>query len=452
VSPVRQSSTAHRHAVAIGSRGHVCLVVDDPLALRDISQRLEAAGFDVEAFSSAEAFHGCQLDAPGCVIGELRSHGRTGLELQDALRRTAEPPPVIFLATPGDVSSSVRAMKQGAVDILARPVSADALLDAVRRAIALDADARAQRRAVRELRARYERLTPREREVFALVTRGLLNKQIAGELGAAERTVKLHRARVMEKMEVASVAELTRAAERLGRIATLTDPVVFSIDRHDAIVEVNDAWTTFALANDAPELIHERVLQRSFWDFIVDATTRQLYGDLLLRVRRGMPVQFPFRCDSPTARRHLEMRLTPGPDGTVQFESVVLASELRVQQPLWDRYVRRGEDLVRVCGWCKRVELAGEWAEVETAIGRLRIFERHDMPSLTHGICPECLEAMQRVSTLTSAGAPISTDAPGPRDASGLELRGRSGLSVAPPVRSGRTTTDSSRAGGRRRG
>jgi FixJ family two-component response regulator len=452
VNPVRQPATARQQSVAIGSRGHVYLVVDDPPALRDISQRLQAAGFDVEAFSSGEAFQACQFDAPGCVIGELHSRGGIGLELQDALRRTADPPPVIFLATPGDVSSSVRAMKQGAVDILARPVSTDALMDAVRRAIALDTDARAQRQAVRELRARYERLTPREREVFALVTRGLLNKQIAAELGAAERTVKLHRARVMEKMEVGSVADLTRAAERLGSIATLTDPVVFSIDRHDAIVEVNNAWTTFALANDAPELVHGRILQRSFWDFIADATTRQLYGDLLLRVRRGMPVRFPFRCDSPTARRHLEMRLTPGPDDAVQFESVVLASELRVQQPLLDRYVRRGENFVRMCSWCKRVDLAGEWAEVEKAIGGLRIFERHDMPNLTHGICPECLEAMQRVSTSTSEGAPTSADAPNSGDASRLAIRGRSGLSVAPAIRSGRTTTDSSRAGGRRRG
>ena len=452
MSTVRQPSTADRQAVALGSRGHVYFVVDDPPKLRDISQQLEAAGFAVEAFSSAEAFRVRQVDAPGCVIGELHLHGRTGLELQDALRRTAEPPPVIFLATPGDVGNSVRAMQQGAVDILAKPVAADALLDAVRRAIALDADARAQRQAVRELRARYERLTPREREVFALVTRGLLNKQIAAELGAAERTVKLHRARVMEKMEVGSVADLTRAAERLGSIATLTDPVVFSIDRHDHIVEVNNAWTTFALANDAPELVRGRVLRRSFWDFIADGTTRQLYGDLLLRVRRGMPVQFPFRCDSPTARRHLEMRLTPGPDDAVQFESVVLASELRVQQPLLDRYVRRGEDFVRMCAWCKRVELGGEWADVEKALGQLRIFERHDVPSVTHGICPDCLDSMQRVSTSAPAVATANSVSAGAGVASGLEMRQGFGPGAAPTVRSGLTTMDSSRDADHRRG
>jgi FixJ family two-component response regulator len=372
-------------------------VVAHPLALRDISQHLGAAGFNVEVFSSVESFQARRLDAPACVVVELDLHGGTGLDLQNVLRRAAEPPPVIFLATPDDVGSSVRAMKRGAVDVLATPVPAEALLDAVKRAIALDAGARARRRAVRELRARYERLTAREREVFTLLARGLPNRQIAAELSNAVGTVKAQRARVMEKMEVASVADLARAAEQLGSIATLTDPVTFSIDRQDAIVDVNDSWTTFALANDAPELVRDQVLQQSLWNFIVDATTRQLYDGLLLRVRRGTPVRFPFRCDSPTARRHLEMRLTPGPDDTVQFESVVLASELRVQQPLWDRYVARREDLLRACSWCKRVDCAGEWLEVEEAIDRLGIFERQDMPSLTHGICADCLAAMQLV-------------------------------------------------------
>ncbi len=397
MSSVRQQSTSQQRIVATESRGHVYIVVNDPPALRDISQHLEAAGFTVEVFSSGESFQAHRLDAPACVVLELDLHGGTGLDLQNALRRTAEPPPVIFLATPGAVGSSVRAMKRGAVDVLATPVPADALLDAVKRAIALDAGARAQRRLVRELRARYERLTAREREVFTLVARGLLNKQIAAELGNAERTVKAQRARVMEKMEVASVADLARAAEQLGSVATLTDPVTFSIDRHDAIVDVNGSWSTFALANDAPELVRDHVLQRSLWDFIVDTTTRQLYGGLLLRVRRGTPVRFPFRCDSPTARRHLEMRLTPGPDDTVQLESVVLASELRGRQPLWDCHVARRGDVLRACSWCKRVDSAGEWLEVEEAIDRLHIFERQDMPSLAHGICADCLEAMQRV-------------------------------------------------------
>jgi FixJ family two-component response regulator len=133
-----------------------------------------------------------------------------------------EPLPVIFLTGHGDVPSSVRAMKRGAVDFLTKPVAGDQLIDAVRRAIALDASARSERQALRELRGRYARLTARERQVFAFVARGLLNKQIAGELGTTERTVKAHRAHVMRKMEAQSVADLTRAAERLASTATST--------------------------------------------------------------------------------------------------------------------------------------------------------------------------------------------------------------------------------------
>jgi FixJ family two-component response regulator len=147
---------------------------------------------------------------------------QSGLELQDAIGEMNDPLPVIFLTGHGDVPSSVRAMKRGAVDFLTKPVSGDELLDAVRRAIALDAKTRADRQALRELHRRFARLTGRERQVFALVARGLLNKQIAGELGTTERTVKAHRAHVMRKMEAQSVADLTRAAERLASTATST--------------------------------------------------------------------------------------------------------------------------------------------------------------------------------------------------------------------------------------
>ncbi len=199
------------------TRGPIVRVIDDdPSFLRAVSRRLEAAGFDVEAFSSAEAFLERPLDLPGCAVVDLRLGGRNGLDLQDELARAADPLPVIFLTGHGDVHSSVRAMKRGAVDFLTKPVSGEELINAVRRAIALDAAGRTERRALRELRHRYARLTPREREVFALVARGLLNKQIAGELGTTERTVKAHRAHVMKKMGVQSLPDLTRAAERLG--------------------------------------------------------------------------------------------------------------------------------------------------------------------------------------------------------------------------------------------
>jgi FixJ family two-component response regulator len=145
----------------------VHVVDDDPSFLQAISRRLEAAGFDVEPFSSAEAFLARQSDFEGCAVVDLKLGGLSGLELQEALVGTADPLPVIFLSGHGDVHSSVRAMKRGAVDFLTKPVSGDDLVDAVRRAIALDASARATRQTLREVRSRHERLTPREREVFA---------------------------------------------------------------------------------------------------------------------------------------------------------------------------------------------------------------------------------------------------------------------------------------------
>lgn len=193
----------------------VRVVDDDPSFLRAVTRRLEAAGFRVEAFESAEAFATRFTDAPGCVVLDLKMPGVGGLELQQSLGRVEDPLPVIFLTGHGDVRSSVQAMKQGALDFLTKPVAGDELIDAVRRAIASDLASREERRRLRELRASYAMLTRREREVFALVARGLLNKQIAGELGTSERTVKAHRACVMKKMGATSVADLTRAAERL---------------------------------------------------------------------------------------------------------------------------------------------------------------------------------------------------------------------------------------------
>ncbi|HKC46068.1 MAG TPA: LuxR C-terminal-related transcriptional regulator, partial [Gemmatimonadales bacterium] len=138
------------------------------------------------------------------------------LDLQEALARLEVPLPIVFLTGHGDIPMSVRAMKAGAVDFLTKPVSREALLAAVRTAVARDADTRAAREGLRGLRDRYESLTPREREVFAGIVAGRLNKQIAAELGTAERTIKAHRAHVMEKMDVASVAELVRIAGQLG--------------------------------------------------------------------------------------------------------------------------------------------------------------------------------------------------------------------------------------------
>jgi FixJ family two-component response regulator len=192
------------------------LVDDDPSFLRALSRRLLAADYQVETFGSAEEFlTRRRSDAAGCAVLDLQMPGPGGLGAQEALAQAEEPLPVVFLTAHGDSSSSVHAMKRGAVDFLIKPVRGDELLDAVQRALARGATARGTRRQKRERGAPYQSLTPREREVFALIVKGLLNKQIADVLGARERRVKAHRGKVMRKMGVQSPAELGRAVEWL---------------------------------------------------------------------------------------------------------------------------------------------------------------------------------------------------------------------------------------------
>jgi FixJ family two-component response regulator len=195
----------------------IYLVDDDPSFLRALSRRLRAADYQVEVFGSAKEFLSRRRsEAAGCAVLDLEMPGPSGLELQESLAKAQEPLPVIFLTAHGDVSSSVRAMKGGAVDFLTKPVLGDDLLDAVRRALASDAAGRETRRLRRNWITRYEKLSSREREVFALIVRGLPNKQIADVLSISERTVKAHRCQVMHKMGVQSPAELGRAVEWLG--------------------------------------------------------------------------------------------------------------------------------------------------------------------------------------------------------------------------------------------
>lgn len=192
-------------------------VVDDDEALRTaLSRLLRAAGFDVRTHASAGSFLlAGPPEGPGCILLDLRMPGPDGLELQEALARREDALPVVFLTGHGDVGSSVKAMKAGAVDFLTKPVEREPLLAAVRAALARDRSARAARAERAALRERHGLLTPREREVFDRVVEGRLNKQIAGALGTSERTVKAHRSRVMEKMGAGSVADLVRMAERL---------------------------------------------------------------------------------------------------------------------------------------------------------------------------------------------------------------------------------------------
>ncbi len=192
-------------------------VVDDDDSLRTAVMRLlRAARYEVRGHSSAGEFLLARpRNTPGCVVLDVRMPGPSGLDLQAAFGELDDALPIIFLTGHGDIPMSVRAMKAGAVDFLTKPVQRDALLTAVRIALARDAQTRGARERLSGLRSRFESLTPRERDVFALVVAGKLNKLVAAELGTSERTVKAHRAQVMEKMQVASLAELVHVAEQL---------------------------------------------------------------------------------------------------------------------------------------------------------------------------------------------------------------------------------------------
>jgi len=196
----------------------VFVVDDDASVLRGLSRLIRSAGFAVEIFAKADEFLKHPPNGgPGCVLIDLRMPGMNGLELQHAIAAAGHLIPVIFISGDGDIPATVQAMKAGAVDFLTKPFDEEQLLDAIRRALAHDAEGRAQRRQLEQWQARYNELTPREREVCHLVARGLLNKQIAFELGATEKTIKVHRARVMDKLEVQSVADLVRIVDRLGK-------------------------------------------------------------------------------------------------------------------------------------------------------------------------------------------------------------------------------------------
>jgi len=195
-------------------------VVDDDDSWRTSVQRLmSAAGYDVALYESAERFlAAANLDAPGCVLLDVRMPGLTGLELQQRATESRRKLSIVFVSGQGDIPTSVSAMKAGAEDFLTKPVDTDVLLRAVERAIARDREERSRREQVETWRSRINALTPTERKVLDLVVLGKLNKQIALELGTAERTVKWHRHNLMQKLELQSIAELVVMAERLGLI------------------------------------------------------------------------------------------------------------------------------------------------------------------------------------------------------------------------------------------
>ena len=195
----------------------VFLVDDDPGVLKGMSRLLRARGYDVRSYASPQAFlAGHDSAVPGCAVLDVAMPGLDGLALQQALTDSGVHRPVIFLTGKGDIPTSVRAMKAGAIDFLTKPVSSDVLLEAIARAEKTDAQARRHRAELAAIEAKLATLTPREREVLTHVAAGRLNKQIAGDLGTVEKTIKVHRSRMMEKLGVRTVADLVRLAEKAG--------------------------------------------------------------------------------------------------------------------------------------------------------------------------------------------------------------------------------------------
>lgn len=193
----------------------VYVVDDEPALLRALSRLLRAAGFDVATAESAEAFlKGFDSQKPGCLILDLKMPGLNGLELQRRLTRVDATLSIIFLTGTGDVPASVEAMKSGAVDFLTKPVDEDRLLQAVRQALRQTMDHRLLRDRLSDAEGRLSHLTPREREVLEHLLAGKLNKQVAADLGTVEKTIKVHRGRIMEKLRVQSVPELVRLCDR----------------------------------------------------------------------------------------------------------------------------------------------------------------------------------------------------------------------------------------------
>jgi RNA polymerase sigma factor (sigma-70 family) len=206
-------------------QGTVFIVDDDAAIRRALERLIRSVGLEVETFASAKEF----LDrdppeGPACIVTDVRMPGLSGLDLQKELSSSGLDLPVILITGHGTVPMSVRAMKAGAVDFLQKPVDDQVLLDTIHQAIEQDQRTRKERDQRNILDRRLDSLTSREREVFALVVQGLLNKQVAAELGTSEKTIKVHRGRVMQKMEAESLADLVRMGELLGiRGSTDTD-------------------------------------------------------------------------------------------------------------------------------------------------------------------------------------------------------------------------------------
>ncbi len=200
-----------------GQQSTVFVIDDDPSVRDGLDSLLRSVGYDTHGFASPRDFLASpRSEGPACIVLDVRMPDASGLDFQDELARTGYVIPIIFLTGHGDVPMSVRAMKAGAVEFLLKPFREQDLLDAIRQALEIDRARLRKQAAEVDLHERFSTLTPREREVMALVARGLLNKQIAAEIGLSEITVKVHRGQAMRKMRADSVADLIRMADNLG--------------------------------------------------------------------------------------------------------------------------------------------------------------------------------------------------------------------------------------------
>jgi FixJ family two-component response regulator len=191
----------------------VFVVDDDPSFRRSTERLLRTAGFTIQSFASAQEFlHNPRPDVPACLVSDVRMPGLSGLDLQRELAKAGIMIPIIFVTGHGDIPTSVQAMKAGAVEFLTKPFREKKLLDAIEQALKRDCATRKEQTKLSELRGYYELLTPREREVMVHIVSGMLNKQIAAKLHTVEKTIKFHRAHIMDKMQAGSVAELVQMA------------------------------------------------------------------------------------------------------------------------------------------------------------------------------------------------------------------------------------------------